>query len=125
MRLLSVRDWLNGQGWFDMSNSRVLPPEGLSLHWSRYVDLGIAGVIGGLSLFMPQEEAEALALIVWPGLLLLCFLTLTMVMTRRLFGPHAAAAAIIGVVLWRLTGSNYFGPCRSTITVCRSCCSPS
>jgi hypothetical protein len=110
MRLLSVRDWLNGQGWFDMSNSRVLPPEGLSLHWSRYVDLGIASVIGGLSLFMSQEEAEALALIVWPGLLMLCFLALTMVMTRRLFGPHAAAAAIIGVVLWRLTGSNYFGP---------------
>jgi hypothetical protein len=39
MRLLSVRDWLNGQGWFDMSNGRVLPPEGISLHWSRYVDL--------------------------------------------------------------------------------------
>jgi hypothetical protein len=39
MRLFSVRDWLNGQGWFDMSNNRVLPPEGISLHWSRYVDL--------------------------------------------------------------------------------------
>jgi hypothetical protein len=44
---LSVRDWLKGQGWFDMSNGRVLPPEGVSLHWSRYVDLGIAGVISG------------------------------------------------------------------------------
>ncbi|KPQ18112.1 MAG: hypothetical protein HLUCCO18_01865 [Rhodobacteraceae bacterium HLUCCO18] len=110
MRLLSVRDWLNGQGWFDMSNDRVLPPEGLSLHWSRYVDLGIAGVIGGLSLFMSHDKAEALSLIMWPGLLMVCFLALTMVMTRRLFGPQAAAVAIIGVVLWRLTGSNYFGP---------------
>jgi hypothetical protein len=51
MRFLSVRDWLNGQGWFDMSNNRVLPPEGMSLHWSRYVDLGIAGVIGAASRF--------------------------------------------------------------------------
>jgi len=110
MRLLSVRDWLNGQGWFDMSNARVLPPEGLSLHWSRYVDLGIAGVVGGLSLFLPYPEAEALTLVLWPGLLMVCFLALTMVMTCRLFGPQAAAVAIIAVVLWRLTGFNYFGP---------------
>jgi hypothetical protein len=110
MRLLSVRDWLNGQGWFDMSNGRVLPPEGVSLHWSRYVDFGIAGVIGALSVFMPAPQAEALALIVWPALLLVSFLTLSMVMALRLFGPLAASVAILTVVLWRLTGSNYFGP---------------
>ena len=67
-------------------------------------------MIGGLSLFMSHDKAEALSLIMWPGLLMVCFLALTMVMTRRLFGPQAAAVAIIGVVLWRLTGSNYFGP---------------
>jgi hypothetical protein len=87
MRLFSVRDWLQGQGWFDMSNNRVLPPEGVSLHWSRYVDLGIAGVITGLSLFLPYEQAEALSTVVWPSLLLVAFLTLTMVTARKLFGP--------------------------------------
>jgi hypothetical protein len=112
MRLLSVRDWLNGQGWFDMSNARVLPPEGLSLHWSRYVDAGIAGVIGALSLVMPYAKAEALALVVWPGLLLVCFLTLTLIMTRRLFGPLAATVAVLAIVLWRLTAFNYFGPAQ-------------
>jgi hypothetical protein len=110
MRLFSVRDWLNGQSWFDMSNGRVLPPEGISLHWSRYVDLSIAGVIGALAFFMPYEEAEALTMVVWPSLLLVCFLMVTMVMARRLFGTLAASVAVIAVVLWRLTGLNYFGP---------------
>jgi hypothetical protein len=110
MRLFSVRDWLQGQSWFDMSNRRVLPPEGVSLHWSRYVDLGVAGVISGLSLFLPYAEAEALALVVWPGLLLVGFLTLTMAVANRLFGPLAATIAVLAVVLWRLTALNYFGP---------------
>jgi hypothetical protein len=69
-----VRDWLNGQSWFDMSNNRVLPPEGISLHWSRYVDLSIAGVIGALAFFIPYEQAEALTMVVWPSLLLVCFM---------------------------------------------------
>jgi hypothetical protein len=110
MRFLSVRDWLDGQGWFDMSNDRVLPPEGLSLHWSRYIDLALAGVIGAASVFLPHEHAEAMVFVLWPGLLMVCFLTLTMVTTRHLFGPRAAAVAIMAVVLWRLTGYNHFGP---------------
>jgi hypothetical protein len=40
---------------------------------------------------MPYEQAEALTTVVWPSLLLVCFLTLTMVMARRLFGPLAAS----------------------------------
>jgi hypothetical protein len=74
------------------------------------VDAGIAGVIGALSLVMPYAKAEALALVVWPGLLLVCFLTLTLIMTRRLFGPLAATVAVLAIVLWRLTAFNYFGP---------------
>ncbi|HQY44971.1 MAG TPA: hypothetical protein PK450_12425, partial [Paracoccaceae bacterium] len=39
-RLQEVRDWLGGQSWFDTRQYRILPPEGISIHWSRYVDLG-------------------------------------------------------------------------------------
>lgn len=112
MRFLLVRDWLAGQSWFDTSIARVVPPEGLSLHWSRYVDLGIAGLIGALSVFVPADEAQALAAVIWPSLLLVAFLGLTAVATYRLFGPRAATVAILCVVLWRLTGFNYFGPMR-------------
>jgi hypothetical protein len=33
-----------------------------------------------------------------------------MVMARRLFGPLGRIGRVIAVVLWRLTGLNYFGP---------------
>lgn len=110
LRLMSVRDWLGGQSWFDMSNHRVLPPEGLSLHWSRYVDLGIAGMIALLSLVMPYDQAEALTVVAWPALILVSFLTLSLVMTLRLFGPRAATVAILAIVMWRLIAYNYIGP---------------
>jgi hypothetical protein len=111
IRYLSVTDWLAGQGWFDMTNHRVLPPEGLSLHWSRYVDLGIAGVIAGLGLFVPSERASALALLAWPAFLFLAYIAVTARMGLRLFGPRAAAVAILTVVLWQLSW-NYFGPAQ-------------
>ncbi|MFW5641258.1 MAG: hypothetical protein ACOCY0_00685 [Roseicyclus sp.] len=111
MRYLSVTDWLAGQDWFDMGNARVLPPEGLSLHWSRYVDLGIGGVIAGLGLALPPERAAPLALVVWPALLFVAFLALTARQTLRLFGPRAAAFAVLSLVLWQLTW-NYFGPAQ-------------
>jgi hypothetical protein len=111
LRFLSVRDWLAGQAWVDMSNARVLPPEGLSLHWSRYVDLGIGTVIAGLGLVVPPDRAAALALIVWPALLFLAHLGLTARLGLHLFGPRAAAVAVLSVALWQLTW-NYFGPAQ-------------
>lgn len=111
MRYLSVRDWLDGQNWFDMSNHRVLPPEGLSLHWSRYVDLGIGAVVAGLGLLVPPERATALSLVAWPALLFVAFLALTTRAALRHFGPGAAAVAVLTTVLWQLNW-NYFGPAQ-------------
>src|SRR3546814_17926766 len=42
LRLQQVRDWLGGQGWFDLRQHRMLPPEGADIHWSRLVDLPLA-----------------------------------------------------------------------------------
>ena len=38
MRLVGVRDLINGQRWFDLWQSRLDPP-GVLMHWSRVVDL--------------------------------------------------------------------------------------
>ena len=46
MRLVQVRDLLAGQGWFDMVQHRLMPPEGASMHWSRLVDAPLAALIG-------------------------------------------------------------------------------
>ncbi len=42
MRLLQVRDLLAGQGWWDVTQYRVDPPAGASMHWSRLVDIPLA-----------------------------------------------------------------------------------
>ncbi len=112
MRVLSVRAWLDGQDWFDMTAYRVLAPEGISLHWSRYVDLGIAALIWPLALFMPFEAAEAFALIWWPSLMLLGMMGLTWLVGRRVFGAWPAAIALVSIATWPILSQNYFQPAR-------------
>ncbi|MEQ8900108.1 MAG: hypothetical protein RID11_19635 [Roseovarius sp.] len=109
---MAVRDWLAGQGWYDMTQYRMLPPEGLDLHWSRYVDLGIAALIWPLTFIFTQTQAEAAALVIWPSLLLIGLLSVTGWGGRRAFGPLAAMIAIVAVMIWPPTGANYFHPAR-------------
>ena len=45
MRISQVRAWLNGQGWYDLRQYKLNPPVGFDIHWSRLVDLPIAGLI--------------------------------------------------------------------------------
>ncbi|MGK6322316.1 AcrB/AcrD/AcrF family protein [Sphingomonas sp. DT-51] len=61
MRLMQVRALLDGQGWFDLRNYRLNPPLGFDIHWSRLVDLPIAGLILLLRPLVGAAEAERLA----------------------------------------------------------------
>ncbi len=108
MRMMSVRAWLGGQGWFDMTQYRLLPPEGVSMHWSRYVDLGIASILVPLSKVLPMAQAEQWTLVIWPTLLLVIMILLVARGTLLVLGPIAAGAAVLSVVLWGPTGSHYF-----------------
>ena len=49
MRIMQVRAWLHGQGWYDLRDYRMNPPFGANIHWSRIVDLPIAGLILALA----------------------------------------------------------------------------
>ena len=84
MRLLSVRDWIAGQGWYDVTQYRLLPPDGVDLHWSRYIDLGIAAIIVPLSLAVPMDTAEIVAVAIWPTLILI----LTLLVMARHSSQH-------------------------------------
>lgn len=70
-RLVQVRDWLGGQSWWDTTQYRIDPPNGLKLHWSRLADVPLAGLIVLLSVFVDSSTAEVLAVVVLPPLLLL------------------------------------------------------
>ena len=91
MRLLAARDLLNGQGWFDTHQYRVLPPDGLLLHWSRVIDAALAGLMWCFGLFLPQHLAERAAAAVWPAALFVVYL-LTCFRAARAAGGNSAAS---------------------------------
>src|SRR4051812_17413055 len=47
MRIMQVGGLLHGKGWFAPRQYRMNPPFGANIHWSRLVDLPIAGLILG------------------------------------------------------------------------------
>ena len=97
MRIMQVRALLHGQGWYDLRNYRLNPPFGANIHWSRLVDLPIAGLILGLRPFLGGAGAERWAVAIAPLLpyaLLLFSVALT---TRRLIGPVAYPLAFLAL----------------------------
>lgn len=62
LRMVEVRDFMAGQGWFDLTQYRMGPEGGFVMHWSRLVDAPIAALA---ALF-----GERAALILWPLFLL-------------------------------------------------------
>jgi hypothetical protein len=49
LRLVELRDWLGGQGWFDVTQYRIDPAHGgVAMHWSRLVDVPLAAVVVAL-----------------------------------------------------------------------------
>jgi hypothetical protein len=97
MRIMQVRAWLHGQGWYDLRQYRLNPPFGANIHWSRLVDLPIAGLILGLRPFLGGAGAERWAVAIaplLPYLLLLVSLALT---ARRLLGATAYPLAFLAL----------------------------
>ncbi|MFE1600706.1 hypothetical protein [Methylobacterium sp. ID0610] len=89
MRLVAVRDLLAGQSWSDVGQHRLQPPSGASMHWSRLVDLPIAGLILLLRPFA-GAQADAVAAALWPPLLFGLYAAGLFTGARRLFGERAA-----------------------------------
>jgi len=91
MRLAEVRDLLAGQGWFDLAQHRLNPPDGVIMHWSRVIDLPIALILAASERLFAPDLALKATLIVWPLLLLLPALLAVASAARSLGGPQAAA----------------------------------
>lgn len=108
MRMMSVRSWLAGQAWFDMTQYRVLPDAGVSLHWSRYVDAGIAAIVWPISLVLPYSTAENVAAVLWPATLSAALICAVAFGARRLMGPMGAAIATATIITYPTFFSGYF-----------------
>lgn len=103
MRMMQVRGLLHGQGWYDLRQYHLNPPVGANIHWSRLVDLPIAGLILTLRPFLGGAAAERWAVGIaplLPYLLLLFSLALT---ARRLIDRRAYPLAFLAIFF---AGSN-------------------
>ncbi|OWV69895.1 hypothetical protein ATY75_09580 [Rhizobium sp. N122] len=109
MRLVEVRDFLAGQGWFDLVQYRLGLGGGTLMHWSRLIDLPIASLIWFFGLFAPRETAEALALAVWPVSLVLPAM-LAMAVAGRSIGGIAGMHICLGMTGLAIYTGNRFAP---------------
>ena len=109
MRLVEVRDFLGGQGWFDMMQYRLGLDGGTLMHWSRFIDLPIASLILFFRMFFTPEGAEAAALTVWPLMLILPLMAFMGLAGRRVAGVEGMHFSLILTSLFILT-SRRFAP---------------
>jgi hypothetical protein len=97
MRLVQVRDWISGQGWFDLFQHRLDPP-GASMHWSRVVDLPLAALILLLRPLIGMHGAEIVTLFFWPLLLFAAALVLVAAIAQQM-SSSVTNSRITAVVL--------------------------
>ena len=71
MRLVQVSDLLDGAGWYDHRQTRLWPPTGVEMHWTRLPDLPIALVTRLAEPSMGRHDALIFAAYAVPSALLL------------------------------------------------------
>jgi len=100
LRLVQVRDLLAGQGWFDLTQHRLdAPGGGVAMHWSRLVDVPLAGLILVLTPLLGQPLAETVTLVAVPLLTLGCAMLLVGRLAARLCGAQTVIYACLALAL--------------------------
>lgn len=95
MRIMQVRALLAGQDWYDLRQYRLNPPVGADIHWSRLVDLPIAGLKLLFAPFVGGRTAETAAVAMAPLLPMLVAMWALALTARRLIAPWAFALALL------------------------------
>lgn len=97
LRMAQVRALLAGQDWFDLRQYKLNPPFGADVHWSRLVDLPIAGIKLALTPLTGGALAEKIAVTLAPLLPMLVALYAMAATVRKLIDPKtfALGAAIL------------------------------
>lgn len=93
LRFAQVRALLAGQGWYDLRQYRIDPPNGISVHWSRLVDLPIAGLLIGLKPLLGPALAARWACAIAPLLAFGAALFGMLLVVRRLVDKWAFVLA--------------------------------
>jgi hypothetical protein len=107
MRMMQVRALLHGQDWFDLRQYRLNPPYGANIHWSRLVDLPIAGLILLLQPFVGGAKAQLVAAGVAPLLPYVVLLFGIALTARRLIDRRAFLLPMLVMIGANLTNSMF------------------
>ncbi|MGA1799726.1 hypothetical protein VH567_13210 [Sphingomonas sp. 4RDLI-65] len=94
MRLLEVRDWMAGQSWWDVGQHR-LNGGAFAMHWSRLVDLPLAGIMFIVDPFVSTGAANRIAMTIVPLVTLLAVMALAAELTLRTSGVEQAKLAVL------------------------------
>ena len=94
MRMMQVRGLLQGQDWYDLRQHRLDPPYGANIHWSRLVDLPIAGIMLVLRPILGGPLAEKTAVALAPLIPMAVAMFGMALASRRLLSPKAFALAL-------------------------------
>ena len=94
LRMMQVRALLGGQDWFDLRQYRLDPPGGADVHWSRIVDLPIAGIMLLLRPILGGALAEKVAVSLAPMLPMAVAMGSVALICRRLLSPKAFALGV-------------------------------
>lgn len=89
LRLVQLRDLIAGQGWFDLHQYRVAPPEGMLMHWSRLVDVPLVLVWSALAPLLGNALAEQVTLVLVPLIALFLAMLLAGRLAWRMLGDGA------------------------------------
>ncbi len=95
LRMVQLRDFLNGQSWFDITQYRMNAPDGAPMHWSRFTELPLALIIVLLSPFIGQAGAEMAAGTIVPLIGLGLTALLLGQIATRLAGRYAGITAVL------------------------------
>ncbi|NJM50036.1 MAG: hypothetical protein HC843_03430 [Sphingomonadales bacterium] len=95
LRMVQLRDFLNGQSWFDITQYRMNGDQGAPMHWSRLIELPLALIIVLLAPVIGQPAAEMVAGTLVPLLCLGLAAWMIGQITTRLSSREAGVVAVL------------------------------
>ncbi len=95
MRLVQMRAFVAGRGWYNLHEMRLGPPDGYDTHWSRLIDAGLAGLLWLFARFADGAVSERLVRTLWPMLWLIPTMAGVTAISWRLAGRSAAPIALL------------------------------
>lgn len=111
MRMTQVRDFIAGQGWYDIAVKRLGEAPGLTMHWTRIADVPVAFLVWLFSFAFDGQSAERAARLATPALLLAALFVAMRILAPRLLPPLGVAATLV-IIAFSGLGATQFAPGR-------------